>query len=138
MSERAVSEPPLSERVVLDASALLAIVFGEPGEDRAMALVERGLVSAVNLSEAAAKMNERGLEPAEAERLLGALGFDLAGFGADEAFAAGRLRAATREAGLSFGDRACLALALREALPVATADRAWTTHDLGVAVEMIR
>jgi ribonuclease VapC len=128
----------LSERVVLDASALLAIVFGEPGEERALEIVERGMVSTVNLSEAAAKMNERGLDEGETERLLGALGFDLAAFGEAEAYAAGRLRAATRGAGLSFGDRACLALALREALPVATADRAWTTLDLGVSVELIR
>ncbi|MBP7243425.1 type II toxin-antitoxin system VapC family toxin [Amaricoccus sp.] len=133
-----MSERVASERIVLDASALLAIVFGEPGEERALELVERGMVSTVNLSEAAAKMNERGLDEGEAERLLGALGFDLAGFGEAEAYAAGRLRAATRAAGLSFGDRACLALALREALPVATADRAWAALDLGVAVEMIR
>lgn len=127
----------MSDRVVLDASALLAIVFGEPG-DHALELVERGLVSTVNLSEAAAKMNERGLDDGEAERLLGALGFVLEGFGEADAYAAGRLRAATRGAGLSFGDRACLALALREALPVATADRAWTALDLGVPVQMIR
>ncbi|MBP7000993.1 type II toxin-antitoxin system VapC family toxin [Amaricoccus sp.] len=132
-----MSERP-DDRVVLDASAVLAIVFGEPGGDRVVDLIERGVVSTVNLSEAAAKMNERGLDDDEVERTLEALPLELAGFGAAEAYAAGRLRAATRGAGLSFGDRACLALALREALPVATADRAWKTLDLGVDVEIIR
>ncbi len=125
-------------RFVLDSSAILAVVFGEPGEDRAATLVTNGLVSTVNLSEAAAKMNERGFEDGQTRLLLGALGFEIADFGAEDAFDAGRLRAATRAAGLSFGDRACLALALREGLPVATADRAWTGLDLGVAVEVIR
>lgn len=128
----------MSDRVVLDSSAILAVVFGEPGEDRALDLLGRALVSTVNLSEAAAKMNERGIDDGETEGLLGALGFALAPFGQVDAFAAGRLRARTRGAGLSFGDRACLALALREAAPVMTADRAWTALDLGVPVEMIR
>jgi PIN domain nuclease of toxin-antitoxin system len=125
-------------RFVLDSSAILAIVFGEPGEERAGTLIINGLVSAINLSEAAAKMNERGFEDSQTRLLLGALGFEIADFGAEDAFDAGRLRAATREAGLSFGDRACLALALREGLPVATADRAWQGLDLGVDVEVIR
>jgi ribonuclease VapC len=125
-------------RFVLDASAILALVFGEPGEDRAGALVANGLVSAVNLSEAAAKMNERGFEDGQTRLLLGALGFEIADFGAEDAFDAGRLRGATRAAGLSFGDRACLALALREGLPVATADRAWAELEMGVGVEVIR
>lgn len=124
--------------MVLDSSAILAIVFGERGEERVLELVAGALVSAVNLSEAAAKMNEQGFEPEHAEGLLGALGMGVAAFDERDAYEAGRLRVATRRAGLSFGDRACLALALREALPVATADRAWTGLDLGVKVELIR
>ena len=124
--------------VVLDASAILAIVFGEPGEERAMALVSSALVSAVNLSEAAAKMNEQGFDAGEAETLLEGLGMDVAEFGRRDAYGAGRLRRETRGAGLSFGDRACLALAMREGLAVETADRAWAELDLGVRVEVIR
>ncbi|CAN5617624.1 PIN domain-containing protein [soil metagenome] len=128
----------MSERVVLDASALLAIVFGETGEARARELVRSALVSTVNLSEVVAKMTERGFDDEGCESLLPALGFVLAPFREADAYAAGRLRARTRAVGLSFGDRACLALALREALPVATADRACTGLDVGVGVEMIR
>ena len=59
-------------------------------------------------------------------------------FGEAEALEAGWLRTVTRAAGLSLGDRACLALARREALPVVTADRAWQQLALDVPVELIR
>lgn len=124
--------------MVFDSSALLAIVFAEPGEERALELVANALVSTVNLSEAAATMNERGFEPRQTRVLLSGLGIKLATFGEQDAYEAGRLRPITREAGLSFGDRACLGLALREGQPVATADRAWSELDLGVDIEMIR
>jgi ribonuclease VapC len=42
-----------------------------------------------------------------------------------QAWAAGELRRQTRAAGLSLGDRACLALARYLGLPAVTADRAW-------------
>lgn len=128
----------MNDRPVLDSSVLLAIVFGERGEERAGELVGTALVSAVNLSEAAAKMNERGFDPDETSTLLGGLGFDVVTFAEADAYAAGRLRNTTKKAGLSFGDRACLALALRESAGVVTADRAWVDIDVGVAVEVIR
>jgi ribonuclease VapC len=128
----------MSRRVVLDSSAILAIVFGERGKERTAELVEGGLISTVNLSEAAAKMTDRGFTPEAAEAFLRDLGMVWDVFGEAEALAAGWLRAVTRAAGLSLGDRACLALARREALPVVTADRAWQKVDLGVEVELIR
>ena len=124
--------------VVLDASAILAIIFGESGDAGALALTSRARVSAVNLSEVVAEMDERGFGPTEAEVLLGGLGMEVAEFGREDAFRAGRLRQATRRMGLSFGDRACLALALRAGLPVVTADRAWVDLGLPVEVELLR
>ena len=43
-----------------------------------------------------------------------------------------------RKAGLSLGDRACLALALDLGGQAVTADRAWGGIDLGLAVTLIR
>ena len=49
-----------------------------------------------------------------------------------------RLRSVTRHAGLSLGDRACLALGDRLGCPVVTADRVWASLDVGVAIVVIR
>jgi PIN domain nuclease of toxin-antitoxin system len=56
------------------------------------------------------------------------------------AWTAGRLRGSTAEAGLSLGDRFCLALAARDRLPVWTADRQWRTiaDKLDVEIVLIR
>jgi PIN domain nuclease of toxin-antitoxin system len=58
----------------------------------------------------------------------------------DLAFDAGLLFSLTGAAGLSLGDRACLALARRRAATALTADRAWArvAEAVGVEVELIR
>jgi ribonuclease VapC len=59
-------------------------------------------------------------------------------FDEDLVFRAGRLRPLTRHAGLSFGDRACLALASRMRAPVLTADRARVGLGLELEIRVIR
>lgn len=123
---------------VFDASALLAILFEERGGDRASALLIGGLVSAVNLSEVVAKMSERGAARDRTGAVLRDLGLTAVPFSEADALEAGWLRGATRPVGLSFGDRACLALARRDAGLLVTADRTFAELDFGVAVEVIR
>jgi PIN domain nuclease of toxin-antitoxin system len=66
------------------------------------------------------------------------LGLEIRRFDETSAWTAARLRSATKKYGLSTGDRACLALALDEGLPVLTADRAWLTLDVGVHIRTLR
>ena len=125
--------------MVLDASALLALLLGEAGADRVADLLPRSSVSAVNLSEVAAKLNERGMPEVGVRAALGDLDLDVHAFDEAAAFAAGRLRPPTRGHGLSLGDRACLALAMRLDAVAATADHAWAGLDLdGLRIELIR
>ena len=113
--------------VVIDASALLALLQGEPGADVVAGLLIRGVMSAVNLSEVVAKLTEHGM-PAEAARTaLDGLPIDVHPFDREAAHSAGELRSVTRSAGLSLGDRACLALAMRLGVTAVTADRAWAS-----------
>ncbi len=59
-------------------------------------------------------------------------------FNTELAYQAGLLSPLTKGAGLSLGDRACLALAQRLGLPALTADRAWKDLSLGIEVQVIR
>jgi ribonuclease VapC len=124
---------------VLDSSALLAIIHGEPGAQRvAAALAAGAAISTVNLAEVITKLTERGFTPDDIEASVAKFQFERIDFDSPLAVDTGLLRAVTRSAGLSLGDRACLALARRLGLPVLTADRAWQTVQLGVQVEVIR
>lgn len=71
-------------------------------------------------------------------RFLGSHGITFADYDEDLALAASKLRPATRHKGLSLGDRACLALAIREGATAITTDRAWADLDVGCHIEVIR
>lgn len=124
--------------LVWDASALLALLGGEIQKLEAEATSRPLIISAVNLSEVVAKLTERGMPAPVIRQTLAGLPLDVETFTVDDALRAGELRAATRARGLSLGDRACLALALRLGLPALTTDRAWADLDLGVAVRSAR
>ncbi len=122
--------------VVFDSSALLAVVFGEPGAARVIEALNEGVLSAVNASEVVARLVERGASEEDARAWLRAFGLPIRPFDEGLAIAAGLLRRTTRKQGLSLGDRACLALAMREQALVLTADRSWATLELDVEVQV--
>lgn len=123
---------------VLDASALLCVINNEAGAAAIAGRVSGAPISAVNVAEVIAKLDERGVEPAVIDRILDGYTLRIVPFDAAQARAAGLLRSATREVGLSAGDRACLALAASLGVPALTTDRAWRSVDAGVAIELIR
>ena len=69
---------------------------------------------------------------------LEALGLALLPFTTEDAETSAKLWPETRALGLSLGDRACLALALRLSLPALTADQAWRQVEVGVEVQVVR
>jgi PIN domain nuclease of toxin-antitoxin system len=125
-------------RGVLDASALLALLQGEPGGPDVAALIPDVAMSAVNLSEVVGKLIDAGASEADARLATGGLGVRIVDFDEVQAFEAAGLRAATRSVGLSLGDRACIALARRLGVPAVTTDRAWARLRLGVTVRVVR
>jgi PIN domain nuclease of toxin-antitoxin system len=127
-------------RAVLDASALIALVFQEPGGDRVEAIVAECAVTTVNLGEVVSFAARQGFSAQDIHMLLDPLPFERVAFDNDLAYATGLLLPLTRPAGLSIGDRACLALATRLGVPAVTADRAWKTiaDVVGVKIELIR
>lgn len=132
------------EGLVLDASALLAYLQGEPGSDVVQAALTAGAVmNIVNYAEVLSRLGDAGEEPAAAHQhlqeqgLIGGL-LEIVPLTEDDAVAIARLRAATRVQGLSLGDRACLATGLRLGRAVLTADRSWAAIDAGILVRLIR
>ena len=123
---------------VVDASALLAFLLGETGADVVEAAVETSAVSTVNWSEVCQRALARGVDTRGLRTDVEALGIAIEPFTAEDAERAADLWASTRSAGLSLGDRACLALALRLDVMAVTADRAWLDLDAGVDVTAIR
>jgi len=124
--------------IVLDASALLILLNDEPGSDSVEAALPGAAMSAVNVSEVVSKLADRGMPPEAIRTALMGLGLDVLPFDLEMAFVAGALRPGTRSLGLSFGDRACLALAVTLERTVLTADRNWKSLRLGVKIRLVR
>jgi PIN domain nuclease of toxin-antitoxin system len=123
---------------VLDSSAILAVLNGEPGADAVMAIMEDALVSTVNFAEVVAKLVERGSTSTQAQSALQAIALTMVDFDTSLAHRTGTLRAETRKKGLSLGDRACLSLAERENVPAFTGDRSWAGAISSVEIRFIR
>lgn len=123
---------------VLDASAVLALLNSEPGAAKVAAALNGASISAVNLAEVAAKLSDYGMAQRDIENALGNLGLRIHPLDEAGAFASAVLRQPTRSAGLSLGDRCCLALGRAVSETVVTADRAWTKLGLSISVTAIR
>ncbi len=123
---------------VLDASALIALLWDEPGSEAVEALVTRSVVSAVNWAEVLQRYRAHGVETAGKREQVEALGIRIEPFSDEDAEAVAELWKPTRRAGLSLADRACLALARRLDLAAYTADRDWRRVAVGVRVVLIR
>ena len=125
--------------VVLDASAMLALLRNEPGAGIVEAALPAATMCAVNVAEVAERLR-RDFSPAAVSASLDLVLPMVIAADKDLAVAAGLMRAETAAAGLSLGDRFCLALGFRMGAPVLTADRVWAeiADAIGVEVRLIR
>ena len=113
--------PNNAHRPVFDASAVLALMQGEPGADKLRDLQPDAVVNAVNAAEVLAKLVNRGMPAAEAQAAYDALLLETTPF--DPAMVAVSARYVRK--GVSLGDRCFLAAAHRHG-------SGWTSdRDLG-------
>ena len=125
-------------RIVLDASAILAVI-SEPGSDTLTAeLLAHAVASAVNLAEVQTKLVSRGWTSEQAWEDATSPPREVLSFDEGQAKMAGDLVTQTHQLGLSLGDRACLALGVALKLPIYTAEKAWKKLKLGVPIHVIR
>ncbi len=126
-------------KIVLDASAMLAVLNHEPGSEKLPTeMLSSAAASTVNLAEVHTKLVSRGGDPDEAwEDTLSAVDEPVP-FTLEQARIAGNLVIETRVLGLSLGDRACLALGIALHAPVYTTDKSWKNLKIGVRIHVIR
>ncbi len=122
---------------MLDASAVLAYLYGETGADKVEILLENSVISRINSTEVLTKLVQDGLTINEAKETFDKLNLEVTEFSEDQSLKSAELRPLTKHLGLSLGDRCCLALAILENLPAVTADRNWA-HLTLCRIELIR
>lgn len=125
-------------RFVLDASVVLASLLEERGAEALDPILRLSVIGTVNLCEVVTKLQERGLPDDQIDFTLVGLGLAVVPLNEDQAIHAGKLRAATKHAGLSLGDRACLALAASEGATAITMDRSWAALALPIPIRVAR
>ena len=128
----------MARPAVLDSTAILAVLFNQPGSDAVLSVLEGGLLSTVNLAEVHARLLLRGAGSDFAWRRMIDLGCEICAFDERDARVAAELIAQTRRFNLSLGARACLALAIERKATVYTTDHRWKNLGLGVELEVIR
>lgn len=130
----------MGSEIVLNSSAVLALLKAERGAEQVAEALPGALVSTVNVAEIVSKLQEDGWPTTFISDLTERLGLRVINFSIEQAKSAGLLRISTRRLGLSLGDRACLALAKERGAAVLTADGAWCQldTDLGLSITNIR
>ena len=110
---------------------------GERGAAKVAAAIAEARVSSVNYAEVVTHFIHAGMPEREVDAMLDPLPMTIVP--ADKALAqiAGRLRGTTAQAGLSLGDRFCLALTRRDGLPAWTSDQNWKKVADAVDVKLV-
>jgi PIN domain nuclease of toxin-antitoxin system len=122
---------------VLDASALVAMLRDEPGARKVADAIADARMSVFNYAEVVSYFICAGMDQYDIDAMLDPLPVELVPADKDLARLAGHLRGPTARAGLSLGDRFCLALAKRKGLPAWTADQEWKRVAGAVGVEVV-
>ena len=125
--------------IVLDASAILAIIFHERGAEKLTdEILDYAVASTVNLAEVQSKLVKKGYIPDEAWEDALELVTEVEPFTGEQARIAGDLITKTQKYGLSLGDRSCLALAIVLKAPIYTTEQLWRNLKVGVPIHVIR
>jgi len=123
---------------ILDASAVLAYLHQEQGWKTVQSVIGKSYIGAVNWSEVAQKIKQKGMDIETVRSLLEELGLTIIPFPVEQAELAANLWDSGKAFGLSLADRACLALAMQQKSPVFTADKVWAKLQLDIEIHLLR
>jgi PIN domain nuclease of toxin-antitoxin system len=125
-------------KCVLDSSALLAFINQEDGYEIVEKYLPTAIMSSVNVAEVAAVLSSVDIPEDIISGIIHDLDIEVVNFDQGQALQTGFLRKKTKSAGLSFGDRACIHLAISKNLPVITGNEIWKNVDVNVEFTMVR
>ncbi|WP_341757651.1 type II toxin-antitoxin system VapC family toxin [Candidatus Tisiphia endosymbiont of Ditula angustiorana] len=126
-------------KVVLDASALLALIKYETGATEVEKLLGNIIMSSVNVSEVAAILLDSDMTEEECKNSIEPFISSIIPFDSEQSFLSALLKKHTKHKGLSFGDRACIALGIKLNVSIYTADKAWYNLEINQAdIKLIR
>src|SRR4051812_36107570 len=121
-------------KVVLDSSALMALIKKEEGAEIIEKLLGKIIMSSINVSEVAAILLESDMTLQECQECIEPFIESVIPFDTDLSFSTASLKKLTKDKGLSLGDRACIALGILTGYPVYTADKIWAKLKLDCAI----
>ncbi len=125
--------------IVLDSSAVLAVILNEKGADRVKAAFPQSVMSAASLAEILTKAVQRGMDLYGAHAMIAGFGIEVRPVEEEHALLAAHIFSrAPRELDLSLGDRLCLALAIALRCELLTSDGGMLRYDAGVPITNFR
>lgn len=128
----------MTNKIVLDASALLMLINQEKGAEKVEKYLPSAVMSSVNVCEVLTVLLNVGFPSTVAENIISELVREIIPFDQEHAYLTANLRSITKSHGLSLGDCACLSLGQIKNYPVLTADKVWAKIDHAVDVILIR
>lgn len=129
----------MNNRVILDASALLALIQEETGAEIIKPLLKFSVMSAVNVTETLSVLQRTNISPEEGLTLITDIVTTIVPFDLEQAAQVAKLHPLVQPQGLSLADRACIALGIKLQIPIYTADRIWDELKLdNIDIRLIR
>jgi PIN domain nuclease of toxin-antitoxin system len=114
-----------NNNIILDASALLALIQNEPGTEIIKPLLKISVMSAVNITETLSVLQRVNITPKEGLTLITNIITTIIPFDLELAELAANIHPLTKSKGLSLADRACIALGIKLQIPIYTTDKIW-------------
>lgn len=124
--------------IVLDSSAVLAVLLGERGADNVVARFPEAVISAASLAEILSKVERKGISSEAAYGHVVSFGIGIHPVEVIHARIAGRIALAPRELDLSLGDRLCIALAITLDAELITSDGRMARFEAGIPITLFR
>lgn len=132
----------MQNKIVVDTSAIIALLNEEEGYEIVQKNLNNAIISTVNFSESLTVAFRQAFQDEHEQKdlikLLRETFPHIIDFNYEQADITASLDKITKQHGLSFGDKACLALAKYKNLPLLTADRVWKELSINIDIELIR